>query len=95
VPDFADCPAIASAEILDDLEVFRFQVQVELDANLELILVTLPVRSPGTGIFGCRGRFRGRRLQSETLDVLALHGARGKSVSHDGRLGQAGGRAES
>ena len=88
VPDFADRPAIAGAEILDDIEVLRLQIQVELDANLQLrgVVVTFSVGGPRTGIFGCRGRFWGGCLQRKTFDVLALHGARREGVSHGGQL---------
>jgi len=89
VLDFADRPAIASAEILDNFEVLRLQIQVELDADLQLriLVVVFPIRGAHAGILGGRRRLRGRRLQSETLDVLALHRARRKGgVSHDGQL---------
>src|SRR5688500_10435064 len=86
VPDFADRPAISSTQILDELEVIRPQVQIELDANLQLggvIVVLLPVHPPKVGILGGRGRLWGRRSQSESLDILALHGARGEGgVGH-------------
>lgn len=89
VPDFADRPSVSGTQVLDELEVIRPQVQVELDANLQLggiIVVFLPVHPPKVGILGRRRRLWGRRSQSKALDILALHRARGEAgVGHGER----------
>ncbi len=86
MPDFADRATIAGTKILDDVEILRPQVQIELDADFKLCRVVVAAFRPGKGPKVCilRGR---RRLgsggrQGEALHVLALHRARGEGVGH-------------
>lgn len=88
MPNFADGSAISRAQVLDDLEILRLQIQVKLNTDLKLRLVTPIARSgPEIRILGGRGRFGSGGGQSKTLDILALHRARGKSVGHVGQTG--------
>jgi hypothetical protein len=84
--DLADGTSIPRAQLLDKLEVLCVQVKVELDPNLKLrcviVVLQTPIRISEARVLGGRRRFRRRRSQGESLDILALHGARGKAVTH-------------
>lgn len=99
--DFADSASIARSKLLDDLEVLLLETQVELYSNLQLGFAAVfmlgssgspskarwRVGAGGGRRFGCGGRER------KTLDVLALHRARGK-LGHGGQRRSDGGRGK-
>lgn len=88
VPDLADGSSIARAQVLDDLQILRTQVEVELYSDLELcgcILRLAVPRVTETSVLGSWGWFGSGGCQSEALDILALHGARRKAVGHVAR----------
>jgi hypothetical protein len=67
---FADCSAVARAELAQDYEVLGLEVEAELDADLEgvvLVVFALPrITGSGSGLWwGC--------AESKTLLVLPLH----------------------
>lgn len=89
MPHLADGASIAVTEILQDLEIFSLQVQLVLDANLQLRRLPSIVVCVAAGnlevALGGRDWPRGRCSQRETLDVLPLqrpHGTDG--VGHVG-----------
>lgn len=70
--NLADGSSVASAQLLDDGNVFGFQVQPVLDANLKHRLWTL-LKGGGQWL-GSGSR------QGEALDVFAFHGAHGEAI---------------
>lgn len=83
--DLADRASVSRAQILDNFQVFCTQVEVELDADFELRRCILRLIISGmteTGVLGGWRRLGSGGRQSQALDVLALHRARRKWVSH-------------
>src|SRR3569833_1244936 len=88
VPDFANCAAIARPQLLDEVEMPGSQVEVVLDADLQLggLVVSLASHVKGSEVvcrLGGRRRLRRRRGKSKALDILPLHGAGCKGIAHD------------
>lgn len=75
VLDLADGASIAGAELLQDLELLWPQIQLVLDANLQLLVsaVAVPAKVVVSAVLSGRRGFGSRGRQGKALDVLALH----------------------
>ena len=74
--DLAHGAAIAGSQLLQHDEVFRLEVQPELDPNLQGILLRVGVSEPAGNLRIAGGRRRGglrSRVEGEVADVLPLH----------------------
>jgi hypothetical protein len=86
---FADCSSIARAQLPQNNQILGLEVQLELYANFQRVLLIVVARASWyLGIAG-RGRRLGRRgAESKPLEVLPLHRLRLERVAH----GAGGGR---
>ena len=67
---FADCPAVARAELAQDYEVLGLEVEAELDADLERVVLVVFAEPRVTG--GGGGLWWGC-AEGKALLVLPLH----------------------
>jgi hypothetical protein len=66
----ADCPAVAGAELAQDYQILSFEIEAELDADFQRILLVVVARPH---VARCGGRLGRGRAEGEALLVLPLH----------------------